>query len=194
MRVPARLIRTLQVLVLVVVVGTGVIKLRRILAIDDCLDHGHNWDRRRDVCSEARPSGHRAASTVARQWLDALATDRTDELEALTALPYVQGGPAMKRCAGAASTSANRLAMFRCLNEDKIFLQELRYAAPLALTNRAISDLAQARRSSIERPCPMLVDGHINGDGVTFAMSLCLSESEHGPRVSQFVLHADFPE
>lgn len=52
MKVPPRLIRSFQVIALLVIVAMGLIKIRRFLAIDDCLDHGHRWDHARDVCSE----------------------------------------------------------------------------------------------------------------------------------------------
>lgn len=52
MRVPPRLIRTFQVIALVVILVMGFIKIRRFLAIDTCLDHGHHWNHARDVCDE----------------------------------------------------------------------------------------------------------------------------------------------
>ncbi len=52
MKVPPRLIRGFQVIALLVFIAMGVIKLRRFLAIDDCLDDGHRWDHARDACDE----------------------------------------------------------------------------------------------------------------------------------------------
>jgi hypothetical protein len=52
MKVPPRLIRGFQVIALLVIIVMGFIKIRRYLAIDDCLDHGHRWDHGRDACAE----------------------------------------------------------------------------------------------------------------------------------------------
>ncbi len=52
MNVPPRLIRGFQLIALLVFVAMGVIKLRQILAMNECLEQGHRWDHARDVCAD----------------------------------------------------------------------------------------------------------------------------------------------
>lgn len=52
MKVPPRLISIAKVLALLFMIATGVIKVRQILAMNDCLDRGHRWDHGRTACDD----------------------------------------------------------------------------------------------------------------------------------------------
>lgn len=52
MRVPPRLITVAKVLALLFMITTGVIKVRQILAMNDCLDRGHRWNHGRGACED----------------------------------------------------------------------------------------------------------------------------------------------
>jgi hypothetical protein len=133
---------------------------------------------------------------IARRWLSAVRTGKTDQLASLTALPFTFGTTARnKRCEGPVKTAEALASWRKCVREaQEAFFSEVDAVGDTALQEGGGAD-SKALRALVKKAPPggAWIRAAFKGDGVTYALRfLVLSDAEGAGRVSAFLLDAQF--
>src|SRR5262249_10825080 len=141
------------------------------------------------------------AVVAVNDWLEALRTQDLGKLRDTTHLPLSYKSTGKKRlCEGGAKDAAALERLMKCFaKKEDLFLGELQWAADANFDPKVVDAKHASKEllkllSKTER-AQKLVEGFINGDGVTYGLLFAIAPGEAGkPGVSALALSAFFPE